>query len=519
MPVTLSDTSTYDASDRVREAFTPPLVNLTKPPFFALGEVDYSVLPQYTQSTLLNQGERDLVTAIFDLCAMDSERMCDMQGICARLAADATGEAGVGASGIKKRLTRLQAGGFLSKTTINVSKPGHKKGGRPATLYTMQQPSRLLSVTAQPPSGTTVQQLDLFNDAAMLEEVWHRHPSLRMDDFWCQLISSVLPVADRTHKTSLRSTIYYLGEELPIDISSRAGSRIPTIRSIKTVIALFTIVELTIKQAKQRNAPVGKRYVVELGDVLRLMGLKNAGGNRRTVIQHLQEWENAIFKFPSLNKNAQKMLSDRFGEGAFGFSHHQLITQLCGVGVLKEGQKIPTHVGFELPADLVRRIEDEGVYNLFTVTPEFMREDNPLALAFHLYCRKNLGHNRAHPLTPTLRTLHQRICRDVPYADFRRAFSKLIAEKLAAKNSDVEYQAALRELIESDTKVWSQQVSILGYNTTLHGERVSILVDLEDKYVGIASKHAKLEQLAEREVAATAEKAYREKNPTAYQEK
>lgn len=509
---------TYEHIDGECAPCTPPLTSFQKPPFFSLGECSYSTLSQYTRLNHMSDRERDLITVIFDLCALDPERRCDMQGVCARLGIEAMGKQGVGVSGVTKRLSRLVLAGILVKSSVTLPGRNKAKGGRPATLYTVQSTPTPLPPAVNHDASVKLQQLDLFTDAAALEDIWRRTPSLRMDDFWCQLVSSVLPLSDRTHKTHLLTSINYQAEELPIEIQSRIGSRIPTIRSIKTVIALFTIVEMTIKQCKENNTAVGKRFVADVGDVLRLMGLPNEGGNRRTVIQHLMEWESTIFKFPRLNEVVQKLLEERFGAGAFGFAHHQLISQLCGVGVLKEGQKIPTHIGFELPADLVRRIEDEGVYNLFTVTPQFMSEDNPLAMAFHLYCRKNLGHNRSRTLMPSLRTLHERLCKDIPYLDFKRALERLIAQKLAVRQTDVAYQKAFRELIESETKTYSQQVSILGYNITLLGDRVSIRVDLDDKYVGLGSTHARLEQRAEQEAAALAEKEYREKNPQAYRD-
>jgi len=132
----------------------------------------------------------------------------------------------------------------------------------------------------------------------------------------------------------LETTVHIHGVDIPVTLSARPGSRIPTIRSIKTVIAILSLVEKIILNQRQQNpdAEIGNRFVVDLRHVLQLMKLPNKGGNRRTVVQHLREWEDTVFRFTNVHPVVQESLNERFGEQTFAFKHHQLISQLSGVG-------------------------------------------------------------------------------------------------------------------------------------------------------------------------------------------
>lgn len=472
------------------------------PPYFAVdpGQADEKSLPALLADPGLTERDVDLITAIHDLVgaarsAVGIEDIADYLGTTAR------SSKGISAKGVVKRVTRLIDLGLLSVTTAT---PPNKRRGRPPKLYILgldKLPEKPRSAPVDYPA-LPAGQLALFDESAMLAELWD-DTKLRIDDFWCGLIASALPITDKTRLKALETYVHYKNYDLPLTISTREGSRIPTVRSIKTVIAVLSLVEQIIKEQLKRRpeSQIDNRFVIDLRHVLKLLGLPNKGGNRRTIIQYLREWEDAIFRFEDLHPMAKESLKQQFGETMFGFSHHQLISQLCGIGVVRDRQKIPTMIGFEVPAELVHRIADAGTYNLFNVTPAIMAEENPLAIALHLYCRKTIGHHR-NVIDVKLRTLWQRIGRTLSYRDFKNAFMRLIEQKQAAMAEDPAYQRAIEDAQSVDPEDYQpyREALVLGYRIILNDkDHLAIAVDLEDPYVGLKSRHAQLKALAKKE--------------------
>lgn len=472
-----------------------------KPPFFAVdpGQADEKSLPALLSHPDLTERDIDLVTAIHDQCGIAGGAV-GIKSLCDHLGEPARGGRSISANGLTKRINRLESLGLLSSISI---KPPVKRRGRPPKLYVLgldKLPQPVTSKDNYPALPTS--QLTLFDESAMLAELWN-DKRLRIDDFWCGLIASALPITDKTRLKVLETSVHYKSYDLPLLVSTREGSRIPTIRSIKTVIALLSLVEQIIKEQLHRlpESQIKTQFLIDLRHVLKLLGLPNKGGNRRTIIQYLREWEDAVFRFQDLHPMAKEALKQQFGETMFGFSHHQLISQLSGVGVVRDHQKIPTMVAFELPEDLVRRIADAGTYNLFNVTPAIMAEENPLAIAIHLYCRKVIGHNQ-NVMDIKLPTLWQRIGRTLTYKDFRAAFYRLIAQKQAELEQDPAYRAALEDArsIDPDEKPLYQEALVLGYRIIINDkDHLAIAIDLEDPYVGLKSRHATLKALAKQE--------------------
>lgn len=481
-----------------------------KGPFFHVARTDDASLGAILAHPALNDRDRSLITAIFDECAMAVNNVANIEDIAARLGDVEKGGRAFSANGVYKRAKALESLGLLS--TQKVKRPDGGRG-RPATLYVLRLNADALPSPSEPSRDPLLElpltQLELFDENALLRDLWDKR--LRIDDFWCGLLASVLPISDKAHLSVLETHVYADGCEIPVTLSARPGSRIPTIRSIKTVIALLSLVEkIILQQQEQRPGdPIQNRFVIDLRHVLSLLGLPNKGGNRRTIVQHIREWEDTVFRFNNIHPIARDSLAERFGEEVFGFKHHQLISQLTGVGVLRDRQKIPTHLGFELPIDLVNRIADTGTFNLFTVTPAIMAEDNPLAIAFHLYCRKNIGH-KSRVINVNLRTLWQRIAHSsMPFAKFKKGFLALLEQRQAALLAqDPEYKAVY-EALRSEGQSYPQ-CAILGYQVAqISDAKLAICVDPDDPYVGHASKHARLRERTEREISATHDRAYR----------
>lgn len=469
-----------------------------RPPYFT---VDPRNADERSLSALLNHPEinsrdADLIVAIHDLCGTEPGGAISIDQLADRINAASPAGKTLTTKGVRKRLSRLEQFHLLEPTSVP---PPAGKTGRPPTLYTLslaKLPESLPTASEYPalPAG----QLELFDQSTMLAELWDDR--LRIDDFWCGLIASVLPITDKTRLSSLDTSVYYKKFEVPLQVVSRHGSRIPTIRSIKVIIALLSIVEKIVKQSRniQPDGPAQTRFAIDLRHLLQLLQLPNKGGNRRTIIQYLREWEDTVFRFPELHPAAKEALSQRFGEEIFGFANHQLISQLCGIGVLRDRQKIPTLIGFQLPAELVERIAESGTYNLFSVTPAVMTEENPFAIALHLYCRKSIGHKK-NVLYIRLRSLWQRIGRTQTYREFKHAFSRLVESKQAEMLKDPSYQKAIEDAksIDAEDSPLFREALILGYRVMLtKDDHLAITVDLEDPYVGQHSRHAQLKQLA-----------------------
>jgi|GEM_PF-2470070 len=468
----------------------------TKPPYFAVVGADYgdtTLADALSHAALaaLTERDRDLLTAMYDLCSPPPHAAVSVEMVADRIGTVVNGGRGVSAKGVTHQARRLEAMGVLTSTTLQ---PPKKRRGRPPLLYVFDlqrepaPPHDITQADAQIPAN----QLDLFDKASMLEELWdHR---LRIDDFWCGLIASALPISNRARLSLIETSIHYKGHELPLQIATRQGNRIPSIRTMKTVIALLSLVEKIIQNQRTSSTDdvVGSQFVIDLRHVLELLGLPNKGGNRRTVVQYLKQWEDTVFRFQELHPTALNALQERYGVEAFGFHHHQLISQLCGVGELRDKQKIPTLIGLQLPAELVKRIADEGTYNLFSVTPAIMQEEDPLAIAMHLYCRKSIGHKR-NVLDIRLRTLWQRIGRSMTYREFKRAFHAMLDTKRQQMASDPAYQSALEDLQTGDDQAPIPGAVVLGYWViAMTPETLTLTVDLDDPYVGQYSRHAQL---------------------------
>lgn len=334
-------------------------------------------------------------------------------------------------------------------------------------------------------------QMDLFEDVYPTRP---RNNKLWMDDFWCQFISAVLPISSKDKIHRIEGHVMYRGREIPITVTTRHGNKIPTIRSIQVVIALLSIVENAItRNPPAPEGPVETRFVVDLRDILNLLKRSNNGTNRKLVLRKLREWEDAIFSFGSIPVEAQKELERQFEGQVMGFQNHQLISQLCGVGEIKDRQVTPSQIGLELPTDLVRRIANKGVYNLFRVTPGIMNESNPLAIAFHLYCRKTIGH-RTQVLEITLKGLWKRIAGAMDYEQFKREFTKIIVER--NQFDDREFMQSLEYMGEDFKSSELYQAKILGYTVSMHARssRLDICRDPDDPYVGYRSAHARLKK-------------------------
>ena len=466
-----------------------------KPPYFAVdgAELDESALADILSHDALTDRDRSLLTAIFDLCSVQPHGAVGIEAVADRVGTVASGGRNVSAKGVTHQAKRLEALGVFGSQTV---RPPDKRRGRPPLLYVfdLKQPPGSVEVTtpSAPSPPLPANQLDLFDKASMLEELWDDR--LRIDDFWCGLIASALPISNRARLSLIETAVHYRGHDLPLQIATRHGNRIPSIRTMKTVIALLSLVEKII-QNQRSSAPdtsIDNRFVIDLRHVLQLLGLPNKGGNRRTVVQYLKQWEDTVFRFQELHPNALSVLQERYGAEAFGFHHHQLISQLCGVGELRDKQKIPTLIGLQLPAELVQRIADEGTYNLFSVTPAIMEEEDPLAIALHLYCRKSLGHKR-NVLDIRLRTLWQRIGRSMTYRDFKHAFHTMLDSKRERMAQDPDYQSALKDLKTGDNQPPIPGAVVLGYWViAMTPETLTLTVDLDDPYVGQHSRHAQL---------------------------
>lgn len=469
-----------------------------KPPYFAVDPrfAQEQGLSSLLKHPALTDRDKELITAIHDECGGAGGHPVGIDAIALRLGSTSRAGGGKRIDAVRSRTKRLVELGVLDAEKVPPPTP---RRGRPPLLYTLTALPLENGQNTTPSPTLPTDQLDLFPPNTMLPDFWMEDERrLRIDDFWCGLIASALPIADKARFTMLETQVQFRSADIPLEISTRHGSRIPTIRSIKTVIAVLTMVEQII-QHHSRQAPgitPPTRFTVDLRDVLKLLGLPNKGGNRRTIVQYLREWENALFRFPELPEALREQLEAQFGSDLFGFAHHQLIHQLCGIGHRIQGQKIPTLIGFELPTQLVERIADRGTYNLFNVTPAIMSEDNPLAIALHLYCRKILGHKRR-VFDIRLKILWKRIAATMRYADFRQAFQQLIARKQQELLDDPRYQEALAEARDLDQRSGVQFVEgiVLGYRFVLApNDRVAISVDLDDPYVGYQSAHARLKQ-------------------------
>ena len=478
-------------------------------PFFHVARTDDATLRSALAHPTLNDRDRSLITAIFDLCGTTDGGVTNLEEIAFRLGEVEKEGRAFSANGVYKRAKRLESLGVLSARSVK--RPGGGRG-RPATLYQLRLDLETLPASPASTASTIdlpLTQLELFDERALLHELWDQR--LRIDDFWCGLLASVLPISDKSRLSVLETSVHVDGCEIPVTLSARHGSRIPTMRSIKTVIAVLSLVEKIIinQQEQSPGDPVGNRFVIDLQHVLKLMQLPNKGGNRRTVVQHIREWEDTVFRFTEIHPVARESLAERFGEDVFGFKHHQLISQLTGVGVLRSKQKIPTHLGFELPIDLVNKIADTGTFNLFTVTPAIMAEEDPLAIALHLYCRKTIGH-KSRVINLNLRTLWHRIAKSsMTYAKFKKRFLALVHQRQAQQMAeDPEYKAAYEELERAGHNY--PQCSVLGYQITqVSTEKFAICTDADDPYVGLLSKHARLRAQTERDEAAAHDRAYR----------
>jgi len=471
-----------------------------EPPYFTFGENSASALSDLTQSEKLGEKEKSIISAIFELCAETETRTVDSKSLRTHLWEIEQDNKlrtakPISSSALRKRLQPLCDLDVVSKKTIPKEK-GMK--GRGATLYEVnlideklpQLTGRVLTGTHLPMEPSTEQnEIDVAQNQAV-----------RIDDFWCQIIAAVLPINDQSQIKQIDSSVSFKGTRIPITVTSQVDSRIPTIRSIKTIIALLTIAEIIIKDRKKQGTEPLKRFTIELSQILKVMRTPNEGGHRINILNHLKQWNGTMFTFGDLPASELHEINERFDTSNFGFSTHQLIQQLAGVGTLKENQKIPTAISFELPTDLVNRIAADGVYNLFTVTPSIMKESKPLAIALHFYCRKKLG-QRGKLLTPKLKTLWKDTAPTMAYSDFSASFIKLLEDR----------QEEARPTKKKSGVLKIQNVNILGYLITLNNQQLTIVPDQEDKYVGTMTKHKFLVQKKEREESSKVTQKYLKK--------
>lgn len=461
-----------------------------KPPFFSIGKFTDDDLSFYLTSDKFSEKQKNLILSIFDLCNLSNNQVIDSTVLCESLmSANPNATSTIASSALLKRIAPLVAAKIFIKVKLIKS---IKSKGKSPTLFVLRNDNVNMNEISLPKGGL-LEQLDIF-DAHQEVDITDNQ-AVRIDDFWCQMISAVLPIHDQSKKQLIKSTISFKDSQIPITVSSLADSRIPTIRSIKTIIAMLTIVEQIIKDRAKNDLPTTQQFSVELAQVLKVMRLNNEGSNRRNILKHLVEWNNTQFKFDELPSNIINAINEKFSVSSFGFSSHQLIHQLCGVGVLRKNQKLPSIVRFELPLDLVHRISEQGVYNLFTVTPSIMKENRPLAIALHLYCRKKLGH-KGHLLTPSIKTLWKEIAGSMKFKDFLETFKSLMKERQITFTDNISKEAQI------------DQANILGYLITFNEKQVVINIDHEDKYIGSMSKHKFLISKKEREESSNVTKQH-----------
>jgi len=444
------------------------------PPFFTIENITTKQLSCVLSNQHLANTHEEIINNLYDLCGLSENKIINSDTLRKSLLKRNTDtSACISRSALLKRIKPLLEMGIIVAARIMKDAPSR---GKSPLLYILKKPSSEAQYTLLPAPATLVQ---TSQTGLALETNLNANQSTKIDDFWCQLISSVLPIHDQSRIKQLTTSIPFKGGQIPISVTSLANSRIPTIRSITTIIALLTVVEQIIKQKVKTGEPVTQQYCIELSQLIKVKRQKNGGINRATALQHLLEWNNTQFTFDELPADVINSINNKFGFTDYGFSTHQLISQLSAVGELRNNQKHPSFIQFELPLDLVKRINTDGVYNLFTVTPSIMKENTPLAIAIHLYCRKKLGH-KTHLLTPNIKTLWKEVAASMIFKDFVKAFKNLLEER----------KIKIRDLPEEDIHI--KQAKILGYLITLNKEQVIINVDGEDKYVGTMSTHKRL---------------------------
>jgi len=473
------------------------------PPYFSFGETSVNDFTALTNNGNLGQKELSVLTAIFELCGLVQSNLIDSTELCEHLCKTEEAEINgkkkstLSSSALRKRLQPLCDIGVITKKSIPKDK-GQR--GRAPTLYEITLKNNSLKELAE--RKTEVAYLPMLSAEDQREIDVAKNQTVRIDDFWCQLIASVLPINDRSQAQEIKTVLTFKRTKIPITVTSQVNSRIPTIRSIKTIIAVLTIAEIIIKDRARNRQSLSERFVINISEILKVMRSPNEGGFRQSVLNHLVEWNGTIFNFGDIPAEELQEINEKFDTAGFGFSRHQLIQQLSGVGTLKGNQKIPTTISFELPNDLVKRIAEEGVYNLFTVTPLIMAESRPLAIALHLYCRKKIGQNTKF-LTPNVETLRVEIAPAMTKKKFASSFKQLLLEKQTPMQKRI-YAESSEPAIE--------RVNVLGYLVTLNNKRLTITTDPDDKYVGSMTRHRYLLQQKERELSSSTTKKHIEKS-------
>jgi hypothetical protein len=486
---------TYKDNDKMHGGvhFSPgpeqeaPFFTIEDPKRFNLSSVLNS------KSLELTAQEISFVTAVYDLCAMESSQVIDIGSLKIFISQDEQKTRVLSTSALRKRLSVLIKKGVFIQTTLEKKK--NPKAGRASSLFVLQNNTENTNkeITKDAIPYDLSIKVNTKSDL-MLRENQPR----RFDDFWCQIITGILPINDQSKAQHITGKIKYIKGYIPVTITSQSDSRIPTIRSIKTVIAMLTLVEIIIKTRKLETSHIQTNFTLHLKDILYLMGLENKGANRRNILRHIVEWSKTQFKFEELPHDVLEEINKKFKTQSYGFSTHQLIQQLRGVGVKSENQKTPSIIQFELPLDLVNRITDDSVTNLFTISPSIMGEQSPMAIALHLYCRKKIGH-RSHVLSPTIKTLWGDVQSSMKFKDFKASLNDFLEKRQEGNPEDEEE--------DNSVKI----AKIHGYVISKHKDTIVFAVDAEDQYVGSNSRHKKLKQKAERELSSKLSKKYSKK--------
>jgi len=498
------------------DSITPVDLSERKPPLFSLGINDFNTLPLITNNELLSEKEKDLITAMFDMCGLDDEKVTDIERIGFTLGQPLDGGRGkqIGSSAIRKRLKRLESMGVIEKTYITGALG--KRKNHHVVMYVLS-PVTEINILPAPPSTNEIMQLDMFEGGQLLDELYDY--SHRFDSLFCQLLSACLPIDGRTSMTVIDTFLYLYGRKIAISVASRTGYRIPTVGSIKTVIAILTIVEKIIKERQLTGQPIGVKFVVDIGEVLMVKQLPKLSGNRRTVVDQVSSWEATTFMFKDLPEEVKEHFHSKHGIEVSGFQHFQLFTQLSLLAINRNNTKHPTHIGFELPQMLVDSIADQGVFGLFTVTPQIMKENDPFTIAYHMFCRKNIG-QATYPLILKKRDVWKRMASSISYSKFEKRFDRMILKKIEEENvDDEEYLKSLKEFIDANDGKYIKQVSVLGYLVSIDKGVVTTVKNPDDPYVGIKSKHQAIKQKAERLASSEAEVDYHRNNPDSLKDK
>ncbi|RMH16647.1 MAG: hypothetical protein D6698_09420, partial [Gammaproteobacteria bacterium] len=202
------------------------------------------------QDTVLSQPEKDLLTALLDLCPLEEQGRVDSAQLGEHL--------GLKYHGLRKRLQSLLEHGFFVRSQFKSS------GKRAQSLYTLILPKQL-PVKAKDSSAL---QLPLFNEKVeqQLEELLQI--KYKIDDFFCGFLFPALRY--KGNSTSHQSlTVHFSQSEFTLTASAREGYSIASVSDLKYAIALLTLADAMIRARREEGSPIQNRFAVEIKQLLK----------------------------------------------------------------------------------------------------------------------------------------------------------------------------------------------------------------------------------------------------------